>query len=448
MGASAIGSPAILSSLLNLNLTGSLSAENAEDDDYRALVCVFLVGGNDSYNMVAPIGGDARTSYDITRSFAGVPVDGLLPLPEPVGDGLELGIHASMPEVHSLYTQGKAAIVANVGTLIGPTDLTSFQNGMAKLPLGLFSHSDQQQQWLSTSPETRSALTGWGGRMADLVNSLNGASKVSMNVSVHGLNIFQSGNVTTSFAIGSSGAAQLLNWDNPLFAERKVAADSLLSAEYDNIFERAFATTKKDALEANTEYIQAVNSQDPLQSTFTGTNELSKELKVVAETINSRVALNKTRQTFYVSLSGFDSHASTGGHAELMRKVSQALGEFQTALAEMGLEEKVTTFTCSDFARTAAPNSSGTDHGWGGNQFVIGGAVSGRKMFGTYPELALGTNLDTGRGRYIPTTAIEEYYADLALWMGVSRSDLPQVLPNIGRFWSTWSQGLPLGIMA
>ena len=220
-----------------------------------------------------------------------------------------------------------------------------------------------------------------------------------------------------------------------------------MDAQYQNAFERAFAKMKRAAVDANASFKTAISAAPVVTSPFTGSNPLAAQLQMVAKTIAARGPLGKKRQTFFVQMSGWDLHGSIeSNHPGLLSSVSVAVSQFQTAMVELGLEDQVTLFSASDFARTLSSNGSGTDHAWGGNAFVVGGAVNGGHVYGTYPELALGSALDTGRGRLIPTTSVDEYFAELALWMGVSASNLPLVLPNLTRFHDPLS-GPPIGFL-
>jgi uncharacterized protein (DUF1501 family) len=443
----AVGTASLVSSLLNLRLVGSVAAAEAPlDDEYRALVCVFFAGGNDSFNMLAPYSGAGRAEYVAARGSVALAESGLLPLPAPLPDGRLLGVHGSMPELHGLYGSGKAAFLANVGTLVEPTSLATFQNGQAQLPLGLFSHADQQMHWQSSLPDTRAPSAGWGGRLADLLTSLNDAGPVSMNVSIAGINLFQSGAATTALAVTPAGSTQLTDWNSANFLPRRQAMESLLEAEYRNVFERTFASMKRQAIDASAAYGSAIAGAPAIASPFTAANPLSSQLKMVAQTIAARGLLGMRRQTFFVLMGGWDLHAAMSTHGTLLQRVSQAVGEFQAAMSELGVSDKVTLFSASDFGRTLSPNGDGTDHAWGGNQFVVGGAVNGGRVYGSYPELSLGSALDTGRGRLIPTTSVDEYFAELALWMGVSPANLPVVLPNLSRFHDLQA-GPPLGFL-
>ncbi len=442
-----VGSIAALSSILNLKMAGSLAAAETTDDDYKALVCVFLAGGNDSFNMLTPVVGSAYDEYALARGSLALPASDYAVLSTPLSDGRQLGLHQNMPELFRHFEGGDAAFIANVGTLVERTTVAGIQNGSAQLPLGLFSHSDQQLHWHSGLPETRSPGSGWGGRMADLLSELNGVSGVSMNVSLAGINLFQSSSGTSVFSKTPGSSPGLANWENPAHIRRRQAIESVLDAEYQNLFEKTFATQTKEAIAASNEYRDALASASPVMTSFSADNPISLQLKDVAETISARSELSKKRQTFFVMAGGWDHHASLDPHPEMLLQLSQAVGEFQAEMNAMGISDKVTLFSASDFGRTLSPNGSGSDHAWGGNQFVVGGAVNGKKVFGEYPELALGGVLDSGRGRLIPTTSVDEYFAELALWMGVTKSNLPLVLPNLNRFYDLSSPTAPMGLM-
>ena len=451
---SAIGTTSLLSALVNLRLTGTLAASDGDDehDDYKALVCVFLSGGNDSFNMLAPVDLEVGyPEYVAARGAVALPAGRFMPIggPLPSPDGRTLGLNAEMPELKNLFDQNKAAFVANVGTLVEPVTKAQLTNGLASLPLGLYSHSDQQLHWQSGLPQVRSPLNGWGGRLADLLNDLNGESRVSMSVSLSGVNLFQSGAVTTLLSRYADEVPEIRKWNDTTFSPRRTAIESMLDEEYHSAFARSFSSLKKDAIAASSEYRQALEAIDPLATTFDSTNVLSAQLKAVAETIAARDELSKRRQTFFVELGGWDHHGGLQNHPAMLGQVSQAVWEFHSAMVELNLEDKVTLFTASDFGRTISPNGRGTDHAWGGHQFVVGGAVDGGKVFGTYPSLVLGNELDAGRGRFIPTTSVDEYVADLALWMGVSPSNLTElVLPNLLNFHDVVVDGPPLGLMS
>jgi uncharacterized protein (DUF1501 family) len=446
-----MGTTTLFSSLVHLGAMGSMSAQAiGPGDPYKALVCILLAGGNDSFNLVVPTEGGEYVEYDRIRSDLALPRGDLLPLNVLNTPGRTFGLHPSMPRVQHLFNEGRAAVITNVGTLVEPVTLPRFQSGVAKLPLGLFSHADQIQQWQTALPDARAA-TGWGGRLADVVSEGLESQQISMNISLGGINTFQSGRRTSSFAISEKGdggvSIQGYGDDNPLFQLRDAVINSLLNAEYANIFERAYVDRLQRSIDGNQFFSAALASIDPPSTDF-DEGRLSQQLLMVARTIAARQLLGANRQTFFVLLPDFDHHDEViANQAGLLALLDEALGSFFDALVELGIENDVVTFTVSDFGRTLSSNGRGSDHGWGGNQIVLGGPVRGARFYGDYPGLAAGNPLDTGRGRLIPTTSVDEYFAELALWFGVAHSDLEMVLPNVSRFYSTNSSVPPLGFV-
>ena len=456
----AVSAIPVINTLLNLKLAGSVAAAEPGVGEYRALVCLFLNGGNDSFNMLAPYSGQAYTDYaNIRQDLALVPnysnplLSQLLPITPLNYDGPPLGVHYGMPELHQLFEDGNAAFVSNVGTLVEPITKAEYNNGSVPLPLGLFSHSDQIEQWQTSLPDTRTAV-GWAGRIADLLSSLNSNDKVSMNISLSGSNVWQSGLSVFEYAITPDGAVGLdgyqSGWqpNSTLSQIRSSAVDGQLAVQYGNLFAQAFAKSKKDAVDAYEIFSGATSAELPGSVAFPGTN-LAQQLRMVAKTIAGRGQLGVQRQTFFVSLGGWDHHDEVlNNQAAMLPVVSQAVGAFYEALVALGVQDQVTLFSCSDFGRTLTSNGQGSDHAWGGNHFVVGGGVNGRQVFGQYPDLVENNPLDVGRGRLIPTTSADEYFAELALWLGVSKASLPLVLPNIDRFYNTTSESWPVGFLA
>ncbi|HXV75070.1 MAG TPA: DUF1501 domain-containing protein, partial [Candidatus Polarisedimenticolaceae bacterium] len=334
------------------------------------------------------------------------------------------------------------------GTLVEPTTLQQYEQRTVRLPLGLFSHSDQAMHWQTSLPDQRSAI-GWAGRMADLLHGINDNSNISMNISLGGSNVFQSGMNTFHYTISQDGSFGLRDYGapSPSAMVRTEAIDGLLGLTYQNLFERTFAARMRGAIDAHLEFSAAIESLPPLQTVFSDTG-LSQRLRMVAQTIQARELLGFRRQTFFVEQGGWDHHDEVLVNQEnQLPVVSAALSEFQSAMYELGVADEVTVFTASDFGRTLTSNGRGSDHAWGGNMLVLGGAVRGGDFYGSYPELYQGNSLDTGRGRLIPTTSCDEYFAELALWFGVPRTDLELVLPNIRRFYDPASAAPPLGYL-
>ncbi len=439
----AVGSTALLSTLSNFMLTKAALAESASSfNDYKALICFFLPGGNDSYNMLVPT-GSAYQQYATARGELALPQASLLPITPLNNAGRPLGLHPGMAGIKSLFDNKHLSFISNIGSLVRPTTLTDFNNNNA-LPYGITSHSDQQEQWNSSVPDVRSGL-GWGGKAADLLASANQSSNVSMNISISGNNLFQVGREVVPYTVNSNGAAALGNYDgdfglNPV---KKKAINSQMNQNYSNIFEKTYMNVKRNSLDAYYQFSAATSGALP-PDTMTG--NLGNSLRQIARIINGRTTLGVKRQIFYVQWGGWDFHGEViNNMATMMPIISDAMKSFYDLLKDMGVENNVTLFQASEFGRSLTSNASGSDHAWGGNTFVMGGAVNGGRVFGNYPDLILGGNLDFGRGCLLPTTSVDQLAAELALWMGIPKSELPLVLPNISNFYNLSGTDLPLG---
>jgi uncharacterized protein (DUF1501 family) len=495
----AVGSTAILSTLLNLRLAGSAAAQSLpadpNTDDYRALVCLFFAGGQDSYNMLMPCGTE-HAAYVTTRG--GVHDDtanpGGLALPQNqilslANSGMLLGLHPSMTGLHSLYSQGKLAMVANVGTLAERITKAQYGASGTKLPRGLYSHSDQQQQW-HTSVPTESRGIGWAGLAADLLHSTNNDGRISMSFSLAGNNVWQSGNSLFPYSVSASassatttggvtsythtgGSIALSDYNNTTIgstsrtATRTAAVNSLLGLQYQNLLDRTFSQNIRDSVDNSAFYGASlpptagvgslvtkfpgetgyssdpsyVPNQDPARS-------LAAQLKMIVRTVAARQTLGLKRQTFFVNYGGWDHHDEVvDTQARMLDVVSRCLVSFYAALDELGSQNQVTLFTASDFGRTLTSNGNGSDHAWGGNHFVLGGAVNGGLVYGAYPDLSLtGSSVVTSRGVTIPSLSVDEYFAELALWFGVAPGDLGAVIPRLGNFYIPGANR-PVGFM-
>jgi uncharacterized protein (DUF1501 family) len=448
-----VSSIPILNTLLNLRLVGDVSAAAGTPTGYKALVCIFLNGGNDSFNMLPPRGA-AYAEYAAIRANLAIPENQLLTI-NPLNDaGRPLGLHPGVLELQQLFENGHAAFIVNVGTLIEPVTKAQYTAGTGNFPLGLFSHSDQIEQWQTSIPHNRSGI-GWGGRMADLLKGLNAQEKVSMNISLTGSNVFQAGDTVSEYAITDTGAVALNGYKSTWQANdqipqlRSAAIDSQMALEYQNIFQQAYNVKRKDAVRAYEIFSAATANALPVAigSTFPAT-PLGRQLRMVAQTIAGRQALAVCRQTFFMNFGGWDHHSDVVlNQAAMLPIVSQAVGAFYNALVSLGMENDVTLFLASDFGRTLTSNGKGSDHAWGGNVFAVGGAVKGRRIYGQYPDLYADNPLEVGRGRLIPTTAVDLYFAEMALWMDVPKSSLALVLPNIGHFYNTAGASPPLGFL-
>jgi uncharacterized protein (DUF1501 family) len=416
-------------------------------DDYKALVCVFLFGGNDSFNMVVPRSNAEYNAYAASRQNLAIAQASLLPinplLPDP--SGALYGLHPSMPEVAALFEQDMAcAIVANVGPLVEPVSKAQFQAGSARLPPQLFSHNDQQDQWHSLKGQV-TATSGWGGRIADVIAGPDVPAPLvqplAVNLSLNGQSLFQTGASSVPYTMGPGGPVQLFGLDgaDPLSIARRTAFDAVIGANYPTVYERAYAGVQRRARQAAGmigDALAGVRSPNPVPFTAAfPASPLGTQLRTVAEMIAARDALRVNRQIFFVATGGFDTHdAQVADQPGLLGNVSRCLAAFHRATVEMGIASSVTTFTQSDFGRTLTSNGDGTDHAWGGNQLVIGGGVAGRTIYGRYPLLQIDGPEDVGGGRMIPSVSCDQFAATLARWFGVPDSQLAVVAPHIGNF--------------
>jgi uncharacterized protein (DUF1501 family) len=387
--------------------------------------------------MVVPTTTDPYNVYANTRSNLALPQTDLLPLNFTDGDGYQYGLHPSMPEMQSLFDAGNLAVMSNVGTLIEPVTKAQVLAGTAPLPLGLLSHSDQVRHWQTSMPHTRSAK-GWGGRMADILSVLNESQDVSMSLSLSGTNIFQAGNTVQEFAVTPAGSVGIGTLEGGDFLAETLGAgvQSLLDQEYADLFKKTYADKVNSSQAQHELFSAAIEGVAPFATSFSD-HYFAQNLQMVAKSIGAASTLGMTRQIFFVNFGGWDHHDEVLGNQEFyLSVVSQALNSFNSALNELGLNDCVTTFTISDFARTLTSNGNGTDHGWGGNCLVMGGAVNGGQMYGSFPSLELDGDLEVGGGVLIPTTSTDEYFAELCLWFGLDPSNLADVLPNIENFYS------------
>jgi len=434
----ACGTAGMVSALAQLKAVGAMAGDSSRirnesvSTDYKALVCIFLGGGNDGGNTLIPIDNSSYKSYAQSRAEVALAQNTILQInPKSYSDGRIYGLHPSMPEIKNLFSNGNLAILANVGTLTAPTNLQSYMAG-SSIPLQLYSHLDQTNQWQSSISDQPVLTTGWGGRLGDLMNASNINEKISMQISLSGANLFQSGQNVIPYSIYNSGA-QVLNgyWDGtPGYASLK----SIFGNQYPNIITNSFSQTTSKSIADSEFMVNILNSATPLKTSFP-TSDIGSDLQMVAKIISVADTLGLKRQTFFLNISGYDCHGSLlATHQPLLANLSAAMNAFYSATVELGVANQVTTFTASDFGRTYAPNSGGTDHAWGNLQFIMGGAVKGGDIYGKMPSLTLGGPDDTGRGRWIPSTSVDEYNATLAKWFGVSSTNMSTIIPNISRF--------------
>ncbi len=444
----ALGAASGLAPLLQLGFARRAAAQGAAGD-YRALVCILLAGGNDAFNMLVPWDTGAYDDYAAMRSDLALPRDSLLPLAGSDSSGRRYALHPGMPGLQQLFAAGEAALLSNVGPLVEPLDSAAAAAGAWPLPLGLFSHADQIQQWQTAVSDARIAQ-GWGGRIADLVQGASPLNGLSMNISLSGNNLFQSGQSNTPYSVttADAGAVSLNGYtdDTPGGEFTRQVVDALLAGNQQQLLRREYRNRFAEALALQETVASALAAAAPLATEFAD-NAFAQSLRQIVRLVSVREELGVTRQTFFVTVGGWDHHDGLlENQAAMLPMIAAGLLAFRNALAEINALSLVTSFTSSDFGRTLTSNGKGSDHGWGGHHIIMGGAVNGGRFYGDYPELQPNNPLDVGRGVYIPTTATDLYFAELARWFGVADSDLDLVLPNHGRFYSP-SQGAPLGFM-
>ncbi len=456
----AVTATGMLSTLAQLRLMGAVADSGSSavtppragalPPDYKALVCLFLAGGNDANNMIVPFDTAGYAAYNSVggRGAIALPRTQLLGITPKTSDGREWALHSSLNAdvantnnsgLKSVFDAGKMAVVANVGTLVVPTSKAQYNARSVPLPPQLFSHNDQQVEWQSSVPDKPFA-TGWGGRLADLTTAFNTSSNISMSISLNGQNSFQVGRNVVQFAVNPGGAVALSSSSGGTASGTNAASirmrtqNELLRAQNANLFETAFAGMTDNAISDSAMLSGILSGNAPFTTAFSA-SALGQQLRTIARLIAAAPQLGLKRQVFFARIGGWDLHdAQLGAHANLFADVSRNVAAFYRATVELGCADQVTTFTSSDFGRTYNTNGDGSDHGWGSHHLVVGGAVKGGDIYGQMPNLTINGPDDTGRGRWIPTTSVDEYAATLATWFGVSATNLPVVLPNIGRF--------------
>jgi uncharacterized protein (DUF1501 family) len=416
-----------------LSKLGLVSALAQGTTDYKALVCIFMFGGNDSNNMLVPT--DSRyTQYLQARSVLALPQSQLLPLQ--INGQSIYGLHPNMPEMQGYFNNQKSlAIIANVGTLVQPTTQATYR-AFQNLPENLFSHSDQQDQWQSAQL-AGIPVSGWAGKVADNVQTLNAAAQFPPILSISGSPVFCTGISTRPFSMDPGQPPGLNGFDPSAASQARYAAtQQLLTFDSGLSMVQAANSVTGQAVKFAQVLSDALKNIPPLQTLFPGTY-LGQQLQQVAQVISARSALGVQRQIFFCAVGGFDTHADQlPQQVQLLSDVSKSMSSFYQATQELGVANQVTTFSLSEFSRTLEPGSSGgSDHAWGAHQLILGGAVKGNSIYGTFPTLALGGPNDADQnGRWIPTTALDQYAATLATWFGVSAANLPSIFPNLVNF--------------
>ena len=431
VGAATVGSMA-------LRPFGLLPAwAQASSPEYRALVCVFLFGGNDSNNMIVPVDDANFKTYSSIRGNLALSAADLTGTVYTKTGSAPYAFHSNLSELASLFTNKELAVVANVGSLVQPTTRAQYQAQATPVPVNLFSHSDQQLQWQTSIPSGHSP-TGWAGRAADLVAAQN-LSNFPAFFSVAGNSLMGTGAATQPVTLSPGQSLDLKGFNTSAASEaRRDALQNLLTTETGLQLVQAANGVMSNSIADATALDAALLKSTPLTTMFPKTG-LGAQLQQVAQIIQVRDSLGMRRQIFFASLGGFDTHTGEiNTHKQLYPQLSQALAAFNSAMSELGTENDVTTFTESDFSRTFQPTSGdGSDHAWGSHHLVMGGAVQGGEIYGTFPAFQLGgpDDADT-RGRWIPTLAIDQYGATLCSWFGIDSADLPKVFPNFANFGS------------
>ena len=411
-------------------------------DDYRALVCIFLFGGNDSFNMLVPNTTAEYNAYAASRQNLAIAKTDLLPInPVSFAPGSEpFGLHPAMTSLQQLFESEAASFVTNVGPLIEPTTKDQFFNQSVALPPQLFSHNDQQDQWLSLRGKTPSK-TGWAGRMADLIRTNVAGQQMATNASLFGTNTFQSADETAAYVMGATGPLEFAFMSSDpgagLLYEQGQAFGRIIDAPYQSIYERGFAAVQRRAIDSAENVIAAIQAAENsgAVTTIFPASQLGTQLETVAKLIASRDQLQMQRQIFFVATGGFDSHDDQNQNQPgLLANISESIAAFHAATVELDVVDSVTAFTQSDFGRTLTSNGDGTDHAWGGNQIVVGGSVVGQDIYGAFPILEIGGDEDVGGGRMIPSTSADQFAATLAKWFGIPDADLDIVAPHIDNF--------------
>jgi uncharacterized protein (DUF1501 family) len=406
-------------------------------NDYRALVCVFLYGGNDAFNMLVPHSLTEHSRYAETRRGLAIAREDLLPLSPLNSMPADYGLHPEMGDLKTLFDDEKLSFIGNVGTLIEPTLQSDYVNKRVELPPQLFSHNDQQNFVMSL--QSNRNRQGWASRIADLMLDANGNQSLSMNITLSGSNTLQTGGLQAPYAIGSGGVNDYwsLQPGNPeeWAVRRNAAYDAILAQSQPHLFAAEFARTQRRSIDLGIDLRQALQAVSAPQTSFNTASRLASMLRMVSHLIAARDVLGMSRQIFFVGIGDYDTHGDqVNRHPVLMNELNHALTSFYNATVELGVSDKVTTFTASDFGRTLTSNGDGTDHGWGSHQMVMGDGVRGGEIFGTMPELVIGSNDDIGEGRIIPTTSVDQYAATLAHWFGLTPAQVTETFPTLANF--------------
>ncbi|HEU4779539.1 MAG TPA: DUF1501 domain-containing protein [Steroidobacteraceae bacterium] len=442
LGAMGVAAP------LAINLAAIGEAAAFDSTDYKALVCLFMYGGNDYANTVVPYdaanyalyhqiraGAAGEEQAGIAYGRAQLAATALTPSNGQVlTDNLQYALAPQLTGLKSLWDAGRLAVQLNVGPLIQPTTLAQYQStnrAMNPLPPKLFSHNDQQSVWQSNS--TEGSTVGWGGRLGDIAMSSNTNNSLLTCISASGNAVFVAGQNALQYQVSPNGAVRIGALNTPL----RDALNAIITRSSSHVLENEYAIVTRRSMDMEGTVNNALAAVNPA-TVFPSGNSLAAQLRIVARLIGARATLGTHRQVFFVSLGGFDNHnLLMQDHPNLMTRVNAAMSAFYAATVELGVADRVTTFTASDFGRTLSSNADGSDHGWGSHHFVMGGAVQGGRFYGTAPSVSIQTPDQVGQGRLLPSTSVDEFAATLARWFGCATNELPGILPNVGNFTNT-----------
>lgn len=442
--------------IVELNSLAAM-AQSTGSSDYRALVCVYLQGGNDGHGTVIATDPTSYAAFAQARSGApglAYPLNEILPITlKTPQSGRTFGLNPSLTGVQNLFNAGRAAIIANTGTLITPATKAQVNANSVPLPDSLFSHFDQTAAWQAIASNLGSGeRVGWGGAVADAIEAMNmNSNSMFTCISTAGNALFLAGQTSFQLNCTPAGPIPIYGIANPPFGAPASTnpLNSILSADETNLFAKEYEVVIQRSIQAQAMLASAMppagptGVPDPPQFLDPMTNKLADNslaasMQTVARIIAGRASLGVSRQIFYVQLGSFDTHdGQATQHAHLLTQLGAAFEYFDGLMVNMGLSNNVTAFTISDFGRTLTSNSDGTDHGWGSHHFVAGGAVAGQDMYGQYPVVGANQANDVGAGRLIPTTSVEQYAGTLARWFGLSDSQIREVFPNFGNFGSS-----------
>jgi uncharacterized protein (DUF1501 family) len=467
---------AALPTALNLAAIGEAAAFNATG--YKALVCVFLYGGNDNWNTVVPYdntnydlysairgGGAGRAAGGVALGQASLANTVLTPT-APLAGGRQFALHPTMPGLAGLFNAGQVAVQMNVGPIVVPLTKTQYEGSnraLYPLPPKLFSHNDQQSIWQSSSPE--GSTIGWGGNIGDLALASNAGSSLFTCISVTGNVVFLSGDQALAYQVSPQGAVKIDCVNNDVYGSAAIknamrdlvqqARSDVLENEYNRVTQRSIAAegSINGGIGGTATAATANSGEFAPFAAVPNNNQLAAQLKMVARLIAARNSLSTKRQVFFVSLGGFDLHDNLlAGHVTNMTRVSEAVTAFYQTTVNLGVAGDVTAFTASDFGRTLTSNGDGSDHGWGGHHLVVGGAVKGKAFYGTPPPVSTGSGSGAedqwhvGQGRLLPSTSVDQYAATLATWFGVEANELADILPNLRNFGAPNAVDYPINL--